>query len=83
MKVNHISVIFLLCYYYYAWNFVKYFREIGTINTLQMKYEYLENAYMYGKSKSEVIKLNSGIVLASVRGDNSEGLSENLSPFGS
>lgn len=47
-----------------------------------MKYEYLENAYMCGKSKSKVIKLNSGIVLASVRGDNSEGLSENISSFG-
>lgn len=52
---------------------------MGTIYTLQMKCQHLENAYMSGRNKSKTIMTNRVIALVSVTGgDIGESLSENI-----
>lgn len=52
---------------------------MGTIYTLWMKYQHLENAYIWGRNKSKDLMTNNVIVLLGLReGDNGESLSENV-----
>lgn len=52
---------------------------MGTIYTLQMNYQHLENACTRGRNKSKNLLTNSIIALVSVREEgNGESLSENL-----
>lgn len=51
---------------------------MGTIYTLQVKYQHLENVYMWGRNKSKDLMTCSVIALVSVReGENGDSLSEN------